>query len=87
MVKIINKDLQIIGSSNTFNEHGLGEVIVYYNDGSMDSEYIRNLNVILESGENMNMSEAFRLKRLIPNNYNTYFGEPRTELEYNRGWY
>jgi len=73
--------------SSGFNTHSLGEVIIYFDEGDADSEYIRNLDVLLSNGKWMPFRTAFTLHLVIPDNYNRSFREPRSEAERERGWY
>lgn len=74
------------GYSDSFNTHGLGEIIVYFDDDSCDSMFIRGFEVQLPSGEWKNMNEAFRDRDIIPNNLNTSFGYPRSDEEKKQGF-
>ena len=77
---------EIVGDTSRFNTCGLGEVIVYFPDGEATSEEISELDVLLDTGW-VSMSEAFKTKKLIPDNYSLYFREPLTAAEYEKGWY
>lgn len=77
-----------IGESDSFNIHGLSEIIVYYADGSATSDFIKEYEVYLESSKQwINMLEAFASKQLISDNYNEYFREPLNDEEKTRGYY
>ena len=87
-MKITTKKTGTIAESNKFNTHGIGEVIVYYEDGFCSSEFIRDFDVFLESKKSwMDMLSAFKQKLLITDNYNTSFREPLNSEEKERGWY
>jgi len=77
----------VTGHASEFNTSALNEVIVYYDDGSADSEYFHNLQVFLTNQTWIGLKEAFGLHLVIPDNYNRYFREPRSELERDRGWF
>jgi len=77
----------ITGYAERFNTHGLGEIIVGYDEGDMSSEYITDYEVLLTGGIWVDMSEAFKEKHLIYDNYNTRFREPISDEEYQRGWF
>jgi hypothetical protein len=78
---------EITGDSSSFNMAGLGEVIVYYGDGSASSEEISELEVYLDSQQRWApMGEALRNNDLISDNRVTRFLEPRTPAERERGF-
>jgi hypothetical protein len=87
-MKVKNKNTGSVGYSDKFNTHGLGEMIVYFEDGDCSSEYIKDYDTFVES-ENawMDMGEAFRQNLIIPDNYNVDFREPDNVEEKYRGWY
>lgn len=72
--------------SGKFNIHGLSEVIVQHTELGADSVFIKDLEILLASGEWKDMSQAFKGHDLIVDNYNTYFFEPRTTEERERGF-
>lgn len=74
------------GNSSSFNTSGLGEVIVMFVDGGADSMFIDELEVLLKTGWK-NMSQAFKDRDLIPDNYNISFGEPKTPEDRRRGYF
>jgi len=47
-MKVRHKTNKHLGISEKFNEHGMGEIIVGFDDGDMDSDYISNYEVIIE---------------------------------------
>jgi hypothetical protein len=79
------------GCSLGFNTAGLGEVIMGFDDdpdgthNGADSMYIKDLEVLIDD-KWICMSEAFRTKQLIPNNYNTDFRRPENEEERKLGY-
>jgi hypothetical protein len=86
-VRITDKP-EVTGSSGSFNVHGIGEVIVMFDDGSADSMFISDLDVLLENlgGVWMHMRDAFKQHYLITDNYNTVFFEPKHQLDKDRGY-
>lgn len=76
--------------SSTFNTHALGEIIVGFDEGDMDSDYISNYDVLLEigprAGQWVSLRDAFRQHDVIPNNHNTCFAEPASDEARARGW-
>lgn len=81
-----NKEDYVYGESNSFNTHGFGEIIVYFDNDTCDSEYMHNFEVQLSSGEWKNMNEAFEDKDIIPDNSNTYFDFPHSIEEKIQGF-
>ena len=65
-----------------FNVSALAEV-----DMGDDSAYFSDLDVQLSSGEWKDLSQAFKDRDLIHDNYNTWFREPKTEEERSRGYF
>ena len=87
-MKIKNKKTGTLGSSNKFNTHGVGEMIVYFEDGDCSSELISDYDIFIENENTwMGMKEAFKQKLIITDNYNIYFREPSNPEEKDRGWY
>lgn len=78
---------EALGHSSEFNTSSLSEVIVYYDDGGADSEYMQALEVWLSNQTWVNMRDAFAEKQLICDNYNRYFREPKNDDEMLRGWF
>lgn len=72
------------GFANEFNTYGMGEVIVYFDEGDATSEYIRELEVEV-NGEWIDMKQAFRDKILMSDNYDVRFGIP-TDKDRERGY-
>ena len=86
-MKIRHKEKGWIGSSNQFNIHGLGEMIVCFDDGA-DSDFIRDYDVFIESEQKwIDMYDAFEQHLIITDNYNTRFCEPTNEEDKARGYY
>ena len=75
----------IVWYSGKFNIHGLGEVIVQHKDFGADSVFIKDLDVLIDASWK-DMAQAFRDKDLIIDNYNTYFFEPKTQEDKERGF-
>lgn len=79
---------QVEHYSNGFNIHGIGEVIVASEHIGADSVYVHDLEVFLQSkGEWKDMAQAFRDKDIIPDNYHTWFEEPKTREDRERGYF
>ncbi len=76
----------VVGDTSSFNPFSVSEVIVYFPGGEATSEEISELEVLFDTGW-IPMSVAFKTKKLIPDNYNRCFREPRNEQEYEKGWY
>lgn len=82
------------GIASQFNIHGLGEMIVYFDDdpvtgesNGMDSVFCRDYEVFLETtGKWKAMDQAFKDRDLINDNYNTRFFEPKTQEDRERGF-
>lgn len=80
-VRLINSP-DITGEANRFNRN---EVIVYYDNDDCDSEFISNLEALINNNW-LTLKEAFENKDLITDNYNTEFFEPKDEEERERGY-
>jgi len=87
-MKVRNKNTGALGYSSKFNMHAMAEIIVCFDEGDCDSDFISNYDVFLKV-KNIwkSMNEAFRDKDVITDNYNSEFMEPRNEAERKRGWY
>lgn len=85
MARVRAKKTGALGSSSTFNVSALNEIIVGFETGDMDSDYITNYDVFV-NGEWKDMKQAFKDHDLITDNYNTGFFEPRTEEDRVRGY-
>lgn len=70
-------------SASRFNIHATAEVLT-----GDDSPYISDLDVWLESRQEWkDMGAAFNDHDLIPDNYNTWFAEPLTNEDRERGYF
>lgn len=77
-----------MGYSSKFNIHAMSEIIICFDDGDCNSDFIDDYDVYLESSKRWeSMKEAFRNKDIIIDNYNSEFREPHNEAERGRGWY
>ena len=76
---------EITGFSNTFNPASVIEIIVMYDDGGGDSDFITNYEVLIDD-KWIDMSDAFKNHDLITDNYNTEFFEPKDDEERKRGY-
>lgn len=88
-MKVRDKEHTWTGFSSNFNTHGLGEVIVGFDDdGGMDSMFSSDLEVYLDYKNIwIDMNKAFEDNDLIIDNYNTCFREPRNQEEIDRGYF
>ena len=86
-MKVTNKKTKVIGYSHEFNIHALSEIIVYFEEGDCDSEFISDYEVELKTGWWKDMQTAFKNKDIIPDNYNIHFREARNWLEKSNGYY
>lgn len=86
-MNVRNKDTGVEGSSDRFNLSSMSEIIVCFDDGEMISDYIKHYNVLLSDGTWKDMSQAFKDKNIIPDNYQQTFAEPPTPEDKERGWY
>ena len=68
-------------AGSQFNTHAVGEVLT-----GCDSALISELDVWID-GAWKDMSQAFRDRDLIPDNYNVWFGQPRTPEDRDRGYF
>lgn len=84
-MRIRFKSNGIEGNSSDFNIHALAEVLVYFDEGDADSVFIRDLDVLLESGWK-DMNQAFKDRDLIVDNYNTCFFPPQNKEDKERGF-
>lgn len=63
--------------------HALSEVNI-----GCDSVYIKDLEIFIEKlGVWKSLSQAFKDRDVITDNYNTTFSEPKTEEDRARGYY
>jgi len=84
--------------SSKFNINALAEVLCYWigEDGEGEgasSMYIKELDIFIEAKNKTgqivgwkDMGQAFKDKDIITDNYNTYFFEPRTKEDRERGY-
>lgn len=73
--------------SSAFNIHGIGEIIVTFDDGSASSEFLRDYEVFLESKDEWkDLRQALKDHDVITDNYNSHFFEPPTEEDRQRGY-
>lgn len=86
---------EITGFTDKWNTHGLGEVILFFDDGDATSEEVRLLDVLLEhpltssvykEGAWVPLSAALKSNDVITDNYNVSLFEPKTEEDKVRGW-
>jgi hypothetical protein len=77
-------------SSSSFNTHALSEIVVLFDEGDADSDYISNYDVLLTTGPRagqwVSLSDAFKQHDVIPNNHNTCFAEPQSDEDRERGY-
>lgn len=73
-------------SGSQFNIHALNEIIVYFDDGDANSDYPREYDVLLSSGEWKDLQQAMKDHDVIHDNYNTWFFEPQTPEDRERGY-
>ena len=68
---------------NRLNTHALAEVLT-----GDDSAFFRDLEVFLEKTQEWKcLSQAFKDKDIITDNYNTVFAEPRNQTEKDQGYF
>ena len=77
----------VTGHSSTFNTHALSEIVVGFDEGDMDSCFIKDYEVLIKGKGWVDMCQAFSDKDIIPNNLDTDFGVPSNDEERERGWY
>lgn len=86
-VRLIN-NRRVTGHSGDFNIHAMAEVIVGFDGGDCDTMYIHDLEVFVTKLNAWKpLSNAFKDKDVIPDNYNRYFAEPGTEEDRKRGYF
>jgi hypothetical protein len=77
------KDTKQTFTSSKFNIHALAEV-----DAGDDSVFFKDLDVFIENKQEwIDFNTALQNHDIIPDNYNTYFREPKNEEERKRGYY
>jgi hypothetical protein len=80
------EDHKIQGITNgDLNVHGSGEVIVIYDTDNMELEFLEDIELFIDD-EWVAAKEAFEKKLVIPDNYNTGFDIPHSELEREQGF-
>lgn len=67
--------------ASRFNIHAMAEVLT-----GDDSAYISDLDVLID-GEWRDMRQAFADRDIIPDNYNQWFGQPKTDEDRQRGYF
>ena len=72
--------------SSKFNTHAMSEVIGQGDSFGADSFFIKDLDVLLSTGQWKDMKQAFRDRDIITDNYNTWFFEPKTKADRDRGY-
>ena len=77
---------QFEGDSSHFNTHALAEALVYFDDGSADSAFLKDLEVQLPDGSGRPFHQALNAQDIITDNYNTRFFYPPTEEDQQRGF-
>ena len=81
----LKSDHEVTGFSNTFNPASGIEILVMYDDGGGDSDYIRYYEVLIND-KWIDMNDAFKNHDLITDNYYTKFFEPKDDKERKRGY-
>ncbi len=86
-MKVRHKEKGHIGFSDRLNTHGLGEMIVNFEEGDASSEFCSDYEVWLESKKEWkDLNQAFEDHDVINDNFNTIFFEPKTEEDRLRGY-
>ena len=62
---------EVLGYASRYNVHSLNEMIVYFDDGDCDSDYVGAYEFQLRNGE----WAPHRDPRIVADDYNTCFGE------------
>jgi len=84
--RLINKP-HITGETSRFNTHALGEVLMGFDDGDLDSMFVSDVEVYVEALKEWKpLSFAFKDHDVITDNYNTCFFEPDNEEDRKRGY-
>ncbi len=86
-MKMRHKASGELADAAQLNENGLGEIIVYYDDGSASSDYIKEYEVELPNGSWKSLSRAMKDHDVITDNYNKYLAFPQNSVDRERGWY
>lgn len=61
-----------IGYSSEFNMHGLGEMIVFFEEGDASSESISDYDVLIDD-KWIDMNEAFKSGLLVEDEFGKHF--------------
>ena len=86
-IRVRHKKKDFGGVTGKFNVSAISEIIVNFDDGSMDTDFIKNYDVFIKAlQEWKDLGEAFKDKDLIPDNANRYFLEPTTPEDRERGY-
>lgn len=85
-MRVRNKNSGTEASSGRLNTHGLGEMIVQFDEGDASSEYISDYEVQLPDGSWKDLPQAFRDHDVITDNYDTVFFFPRNDEDRRRGF-
>ena len=83
------------GFSSEFNVHGLGENILFFEEGDATSEDFDLLEVLIENpvttdvdaGTWVDFKLALTKRYVIGDDYQRWFREPANTRERDRGWY
>lgn len=76
-----------LGGSNSFNTHGIGEMIVYYEGGDASSEFCRDYEVWVVALEQWKpFGDAMKDGDIITDNHNSHFFEPQNTEDRKRGF-
>lgn len=85
-VRMINKP-DITGWSDEFNIHGLGEIIVTYDDGSASSEELNDYEICREDGTWISFREALMNHEIVTDDRFHRFRFALTDEERKKGYY
>ena len=79
---------EVVGFALQFNIHTVSpqEIIVGFDNGEIDTDYMRNYEVLLSSGEWKDAIQAYQDHDIITDNYNVRFFEPSTDEDRKRGY-
>lgn len=79
-------DHEATGWSDRFNIHGLGEIIVTYDDGDMDSDYQKDFEVLIGE-EWVSFNEALKSHEIVSDDRFYHFRFALTDEEREKGYY
>lgn len=85
-IRMIDKP-EITGWSDSFNIHGLGEIIVTYDDGDMSSEYQKDYEVCRENGTWVPFNEALKSHEIVSDDRFHHFRFALSDEEKEKGYY